>query len=306
MSHKTPFDRSTSYWGTMRTSLIRAVVRLLIGGGLLAGCGYAGPQIDFNPRPADAPDFVVFGVSGHCLGGCPSSYNPEYLLSEGTLDVVMDALDGNGWTAQCQGYGDSLYTIVNEDDEILVRGFLEMVRVMGTVRREWIEGFDNPTKVIVVAHSHGTVWAHSALFLEDQLPVEILVDLDGESLGWESDSWSLDTIGDDWTAEIDEYAAEWNPDWWFDVANPADSWNIPGLSSLQDIEDVVPDSVLLNIEAASHTLVVQDGEPNHRLDGTTEGIFRNQFDQGHGSIDNPGGAAMNFVADVVSEFYDPS
>ena len=104
MSHKTPFDRSTSYWGTMRTSLIRAVVRLLIGGGLLAGCGYAGPQIDFNPRPADAPDFVVFGVSGHCLGGCPSSYNPEYLLSEGTLDVVMDALDGNGWTAQCQGY----------------------------------------------------------------------------------------------------------------------------------------------------------------------------------------------------------
>ena len=219
--------------------------------------------------------------------------------------MVVDAVNGDGWTAAYEGYGDSLWTVVDEDDNVLVRGFLEALVTLEWVEAEWISDYDNPTRVIVVAHSHGTVWAHTALMLTSHVPVDILVDLDGESLGWESDSWTLDTIGDDWRAEVADYVEDRDPGWWFDVGNPANSWSVPGVSTLQDIEDVVPDNVWFNIEVASSSLVVQDAEPNHRLDGSVDGIYRFQSGLSHGDVDDPGSTTMDFVAEVISDVYDP-
>lgn len=269
---------------------------------VLAGCppsGGGGGGGDFNPRPDDAPPAVIVGVSGHCFDDCPE-YNPEYLFDRGTLHEMAYVFNDHGLDVLLLPFSDNFYTWVDQDDEVLAAGFLDLVATLEYIEEEWVADYDNPTRVIVAAHSHGTVWAHTALFLQPELPVDLLVDLDGESAGWEG---YASFGGDGWEDVIEDYVDEYDPDWPFDISNAANAWNIPGQSSLQDVEDVVPDNVWLNIEVASSSPIIQDGEPNHRLDGSTDDIYRAEFAEDHGGVTWPGSEPIEWVREVVEVAY---
>jgi hypothetical protein len=200
-----------------------------------------------------------------------------------------------------------LYSWTEADGTIVLLGFLDLVAAMRHIRDEVVVGFSNPTAIIVVAHSHGTVWAHTALMVLERegapLPVRVLVDLDGVSVGWESDTLTAG-LGDNWVAEIRAYNQDTGTSWPFDIADATDVWPIAGVADLQDVEDVVPSSVTLNLEVGSDSLLLpSDRDPNHRLDGSQENIIPFRSDSAHVELDDPGSDAMAWVtSSIVNEF----
>ncbi len=131
----------------------------------------------------------------------------------------------------------------------------------------------------------------------------MLIDLDAESLAWEDDTWTL-TVGDQWREVILDHTEINEVVWPFAIWDATDSWEVPGLEFLQDVEDVTPLNVDLNIEVASTDWAWwQDAEPNHRLDGTAEGVVRRQFDEVHGEVTEVGSEALSWAGEELRGYY---
>ena len=262
-------------------------------------CGEPAP----NPRPPGTPDLVFIAVSGHCLVGCPYSYNDEYLVTDGTIDALAQPFLDAGWAVS------SFATTDNFHDQPNARGFLTLVQGMLDMREQYVADWDNPTRFIVVGHSHGAVWAHLALHVLEQwgvpLRVDALVDIDGLSLGWE-DKVAFG-FGDAWGPVIRAHMRDTGQTWPFDIANAADSWGIPGLSTLQDTEDVVPDSVLVNLEIWSSDATfpepVRDSQPNHRLDGSEDNILWFRSTRNHERSDDADSDTVDWVRRELVALY---
>ena len=257
---------------------------------------------DVCDRPSDAPDFLLLTVSGH-VPTTTKPYNTEYLLDSGGPDAVARVFEQKGFSVAIYEHADELYSWPSATPPQY--GFLELIDEMDWVATSWVADFDNPTRIIVMAHSHGTVWAHTALMVVDYLPVEFLIDLDGESTAWESSTLTLG-IGDEWRWGIDDYSVTYGVTWPFDVTDAADSWSIPGVPYLQDVEDVVPDSVRYNLEVHANGYafpIINDDEVNWRLDGSADEIYLFTSVQGHSSVYMPGLDAMNWVTGVLDGAY---
>lgn len=264
-----------------------------------------GETADANLRPEDAPDWLVIAVSGHCIPpGCEvPGVNHEYLETHGTPQRFTDTLEAWGYSTELWSYSDELYNRDLATNELLPGegnpaffGFLQLHQDLEFVRDQWVAEFDNPTKLLVIAHSHGVVWAHTALHVVD-VPVEVLISLDGKSLGWESEDILLD-FGDDWAAEIHAHANEHQIMWPFDIANAEGGWNIPGQGSM-DVEDVIPNSVAHNLEIQAIPGLIMpfpDADDNRRLDGGQIGIsiFRSNIED-HSEVDDSHSQAINWA-----------
>ena len=254
-----------------------------------------------NPRPAAAPDVMIFTVSGHNLSG---EFNQEYLLNSGTPGIFANVFIDRGFSVVLYDYVDEFYSWVDHNDAPLVYGFLSLVADLEYVKAEWISNFDNPTRVIIVAHSHGDVWAHIAANLVD-IPIDFLIDFDGESTCWENDT-ICGSFGDRWKKVIDEYRAEYGDPWPFDIAEAADHWSVPGVSQPQDIEELVPDWVSYNIEIHANGYtppILNDDELNWRLDGSDWNILTFQSNEGHSDVYKPGSDAVNDVTAILEDVY---
>ncbi len=261
---------------------------------LIAGCGGESDEDD-DDREMQV-DYVVLGVSGHCFSNCPAEYNPEYLASAGTLERIASNLpDTSDGEVPYGGYADSYYSWEDGRGEILAFGFLQLVSDLEYLRDEWGASLDGKRRIAMACHSHGCVWAHIALFVVEDVEVEVLIDLDAESIGWESDDWSLG-FGDEWAEVIEDDGRRWP----FDIACAGNCWEVPGVASVQDIEDIVPPSVGEDLEVASlDTTFIQDAEPNHRADGGTSGITRREFDLAHEDVDDRSSTAMDWVVEQL-------
>jgi hypothetical protein len=236
-------------------------------------CGPTG-----NPRPAGTPDFLIIAVSGHCLYDCPGGYNTEYLLSDRTLDAIAQPLLDAGYSVEAIATTDNIYDQPLGAADPLAYGFDTLMAEMQWGRDTLVADWDNPTRIIVVGHSHGTVWAHTALRVMEEwgtaLPVDILIDIDGISIGWDDDTATF-FIGDGWSVPLQAYARDSGIAWPFDIWRATDRYPVPGLSVPQDIEELVPDTTIVNLEIWSNDLTgVRDRQPNVRLDGSSENIFR--------------------------------
>lgn len=255
-------------------------------------------------RPSDAPDIALITVSGHCFTDCAPEYNDEYLLAQGAASAALQTFESRGLSTLAIGFADSFYSWVDEDDNPLALGFLDLLDVLEEIHALWISGFRNPTRLIVMAHSHGTVWAHTALMVLEMegypVPVDVLIDLDGISPEWESDPFF---VGDNWAAVIADYNAETGTTWPFDIGNAADAWNVPGQEYLQDIEDLVPNSVLINLEIWSDSLVLTDTQPNHRRDGSRADIYGFGSAYDHSNVWRPGSDAYPFIDESFRIIY---
>lgn len=228
-------------------------------------------------------DWALIAVSGHCFPGCEAE---NYLVDERSADAVASALPDADGDVPVQGYIDSYEATDNGE------GFVDLVGVLQDLEQTWL---DDEHVLAVMCHSHGCVWAHTALQVVD-VDVEILVDLDAESAGWEDDDATLN-IGDEWAGVIDDDQREWP----FDIGDAVNSYSVPGLGELQDVEDVVPEGVLNNLEAASlHYTFIQDAEPNHLIDGSQSVVTRAEFDELHWEVDDVGSEALSWVVDQVA------
>lgn len=258
-------------------------------------------------RPEGAPDVLILAISGHCvplMGLCDGDFNPEYLSHAGTIDVVADALFERGLAVQWAAFNDGWYAWVDADGELLVAGFSGLVSTLEMAQREWIDGVDNPTRVVLIGHGHGAVWTHMAALALPGLAVDVMVDLDGMSAGWDDTDGYLG-VGDAWPEEIPGYVEEGDRDWAIDAWEAADSWAVEGLDAALDVEDFVPDNVLLNLEVRSRPSPQQvesgvyDGQDNHRLDGTTVGVRSCESLEDHYGVYEPATDCMDWVVDEV-------
>jgi hypothetical protein len=158
---------------------------------------------------------VIFSFSGHCFPApCGLRRNPEYLEAGGTPTEIERVIESHGYWPMVLSYADEFYNrapdggagLPDGDEEIEDYGFLQALSDMVWVQENWVANYDNPSRSVVLAHSHGTVWAHAALVLYPEMDVDILIDLDGVSTGWRTDTW---TFG---VGEPDSDAMRWVAD----------------------------------------------------------------------------------------------
>ncbi len=277
-------------------------------------------------RQPSARDAVVFAVSGHDFGA--NGNNEEYLDERGTVDAVADVMEEAGLRVRERLiYSDNLYNRGRDGAEYLpgdapgnavqARGFLQLLEDMERVRKTRIEGQARPATVVFMAHSHGTVWAHLALFVEEEwakdegraaLPVHALIDFDGESYAWEQRVSGLG-VGDVWSLKVDEHMEDTGQTWPFDIGNPADNFEVAGQGGNHDIEDICPAAVTYNIEIAADASEewgpIQDAEPNHRLDGSQTGIWRYHAEgEEHGEVTQPGSKGLECALALLKLSFD--
>ncbi len=250
----------------------------------------ASPAADANLRPLGSPDVMLLMVAGHCID-CASNYNGDYFASWGTPRAIEEVLEAEGLEVRTWNYVDELYSWAS-GDQVVAYGYLSLVADLEWVERHWIADFDNPTRIVLVGHSHGVVWAHSAV-MATQIPIEVLVDLDGICLNWEDDDWALG-FGDDWAQIVDAYERDHGALAWFDLANPCDSWNL-GTGEALNIDDVVPWNVRTNLEVRSSDWLLYDSQDNLRYDGSSDTLtFQSQ--EGHIRTVDPSSDSIRWVA----------
>ena len=211
------------------------------------------------PLPPN-PDLALVLVSGHqgLFDGAPSlSYLHEFLGPR----MVAD-LENAGYTIDVSYF-------VDHPTATNAGGYIDLVAHLRFVRDQWVRSRTRPTRVVVVAHSHGGAWATAAIREVSDVPVRLQVALDHSSYGW-------GIVGHDTHDAVmggdprDEYRINTI------VRCPSDAGSWSDTSDIYDLEDVV----FPNVQEA---LEVQSGEPvigiepydekwNVRLDGTVSGL----------------------------------
>lgn len=283
-----------------------AIVALL----LLSGCALLFPEAYPTPETGpdglgiDRPHAVVIGVSGHPLT-VSSNPHTENLVERGTLGAMTYVLgEGNTRLVYAWDHADAFYSLDSagnlltpyDQSDFVSFGFLHLVEDLRTIRDEWVDGIETPTRVYVVGHSHGVVWAHIAAQMVPDLPIEIMVDIDGTVESWDGFGPTGLSV-DGWDSEILNYTYATGAQWPFDVWLARDAWEIDGQAELADIEDVVPPNVKLNMEIRTEGLLLFDADPNVRLDGSIEGIEVFLSDEGHDEAADPHSDGIGWVID---------
>lgn len=298
--------------------------RLLLVPALLAliGCapgvstlrpGGGAPQLSIStpaltPRPAGAPDVLLLAVSGRCPTGCQSpGDNVDYLTPRGTVQAVAQVLEAQGLTVQRYAVSSNVSrhhvhkviqaqigagnTVPLDQD-----GFVQLEEKLMAADRDWIAGRRDPTRVVLLAHSHGVVWTHALTRAHPKVPIAAMIDLDGVCDFWEMDN----------RRSIQDYvrAAGHNP-WNFNLADACGSVRVGHVR--YDLKDVVYPGVAVNLEVQSQRLLSRpdggflvnlpfDSLKNVRTDGSRTGLsmFRS-VGETHSWVSGPGSRAVGWV-----------
>ena len=171
-------------------------------------------------------------------------------------------------------------------------GFYELVFDMEFVVENWAP---LGTRVVLVAHSHGGVWAHGAVRAVPDLTIHCQVDLDCSSYGW-------GTVGHD--SQNAALGSDPRDDYYIDA-----SVSYPSLASvpsqggpLYDLEDVVFPNVMFNLDVRSGDdfpdLVSSewyDETWNIRASATAEGLYGYYSGTSHSEVHLAGGTTLAIV-----------
>jgi hypothetical protein len=282
--------------------LALAVLALTFGcGGGGGGSTFnPGPGPEPNPRPETAPDFVLLTVSGH-VGvisaiNCTSEDNRSYLDDPGeAAEALRDFFTANGFELYEQHYADLLdHDDVNGDgvaDDPDRLGFLDLLAELDWIYLNWIADYDDPTKIVLVAHSHGTNWAHIAASIRPEIPIAYLVTLDGICFYWDCEHGDA---MDDWMAASGETFP-------YDLSAPCDALGIPGQPDPLSAKDVAFGSVAVNLEVRSDDLLLSDCCRNYRPNGSRAGIFTYDSDESHSAVTLADSDSLAWVIERIRE-----
>ena len=259
------------------------------------------PTANDNPRPDGSPDVVILTVAGH-RPQSDTEYNVEYIAESGLTDSLRERFILEGKTVQIQAFVSEFFSWEEWNGETTARGFLEFIDTLERIQADWIDGFDNPTRLILVGHGHGVVWTHLATHLL-QPSVDVLVDLDGHSACWEAPCMG---VGNDWGTLIPEWSEYQDVEWAFDISTAEDAITVPNSTQVFDIQDVIPPNTTYNLSfhAQGQEWPFQnDSTPNVRVDGTTTQLYTNSSIEHHRDLYQPWSDAMQYTAAALRSLY---
>jgi hypothetical protein len=271
---------------------------------LLVACGGAGaaPSADttplpdppeggdpppVDPPPNPGPEVALLLVSGHSFGTVPN------YLATATGPFLESALLADGYTVETSYFTDDPGTG-------LPGAYLDLLAKLQAIQDDWIEGRSDPTRIVIVPHSHGGVRAHAAIRAKPGVTVRLLADLDTSSNGWALVHPGEDTElgGSPVDAHVITGAAGC-PDFPL-VPNEA--------GDVFDVEDVVFDNVVEAFEVRTGDIVFNplqleyyDERWNVRLDGTQRGLTCWYSGTNHSEPTLPGGVTLPRVRDWILE-----
>jgi hypothetical protein len=255
---------------------------VLIGFTACGGTDVA-PTQTLTPNPG--PQIALLFANGHSWNTIPSYMEVE------TAPFLESALAAAGYTTQSFHFTDDL-------GGGTPGGYAELVARLLTIHAEWIAGRADPTRVVVIAHSHGGVRAHSAIRATPGVPVRLLVDLDTSSNGWEIVH----------PGEGSAMGGEPKDAYTIDATITCDAH--PGVGSQAgnsyDVEDVVFANVEEALEVRTGAVIpnpleleAYDERWNARLDGSTDGLTCHHSGTSHTEPILPTGVTLPFVRDWI-------
>jgi hypothetical protein len=257
------------------------------------------------PRPTDSPDLVIIAFSGHCGLVCHTRNTWSYLdsASEETggvavLDGIRRAYERLGLDVDvfsASSFVTSHYSTISEE---LEPGYLQAQAYLDSVKRDLITGRSDPTRVVLVGHSHGTVWA--SLLAMNNLDVTFDAFI------------SLDAICWQWWARHRGFVSEaylnspWPIPYPLDGGDPCGNLQVPGRSSPMNINDVVGANVIFGLEVRTNFKlfsfdpnVLADDTPNLRINGTAMNIWGIEATEDHSQLGRYYNQSIAWVTSMI-------
>lgn len=231
-------------------------------------------------RAAGAPDLLIIAFSGHCGFACSTRDNWAYLGEASQETGGVAVLSGIQRAYEELGVGSvevlSASSFVTAHySEISGRvesGYLQAHARLGAVKRRGGSSTATPTRVVLVGHSHGVVWATLLALNNPDVRFDALI--------------SLDAVCWQWWGRHSRYLIQQFMDGPFSTpaplerGDPCRSQWVAGREAPMNISDVVPENVTYGIEVrTSFRLlsldpnVLTDDEPNVRATGGTENLW---------------------------------
>ena len=129
-------------------------------------------------RPAGTPDVLIMVFDGqNCTWAtnpghwsllCDAKNNFDGLSWRPGFQAIAALLQQRGYTVEIRGYAGKFQGGVSSYTRRYERGFEDALRDLDSARGQWIAGYLNPTRLILVGSSVGSIWAHLAI-----LPTQI-------------------------------------------------------------------------------------------------------------------------------------
>ena len=246
-----------------------------------------------NLTPNPGPQVALLMSNGH------SPLAPNYLVTL-TGPQLQNAIFGAGYTIETSYFTDDV-------GGGTPGGYAEFVAKLQQIRDEWIVGRSDPTRVVIVGHSHGCVRSHAAIRAVPDCPVRLLVDLDGSSVGWSTFAHGSDNtvIGG-------------APEGAYNIAATITCPAHPTVTSAPppfDLEDVVFSNVQEAYEVRSGDVILDpanlpnvipyDERWNARPDGTTGGLTCHFSGTPHAEVAAPGVTLNAVQAWILNRLAQP-
>ena len=249
-------------------------------------------------RPADAPDVVLLGFAGRCghgFGDCSApTDNYSYLdRTPETLQTLESTFQSLGYSTRSLSFRANL-----EDHAAHGLGYQAAEYALEAIRDLWIRDYENPTRVVLVAHSHGNQFMSLLAMNHPEVTFDYAY-LDAVCFRWDADHVKSGRFGSVYGSQVN-----W-PKPLNTLGAACDTVKLPGISDYQDISDVVPDNVTYALEVRSNGVyglpMVYDDEINHRFDGSRRGVAGiYQEDEDHMQVHGSNSAALSWVMNTVA------
>jgi len=249
------------------------------------GTGTGGTGSGGGTTPSPGPQVALLVVSGHAFGVAPT------YLDASAGPFIAQALTTAGQTVETTYYEDG-------PGSAGALGYADLLARLRFIRDTWINGRTNPTKIVLMAHSHGGPWSHGATRDVPDVPVRLQIDLDTSSNGF----------GLVHAANVVNLLG----------GSPEEAYNVQltvtcptsghgsqaGFS--YGLEDVVFPNVAKHFEVRSGEIVPNplafeeyDERWNARLNATTTDLTCYYAGTSHGEVHTPLGSTMPIVRDWV-------
>ena len=290
--------------GAMRPLLSLSLAVLLVGcRPLVPLVAHSDPLNTAGPPP----DVVVLAMSGRCGPPCKAPRDSwDYLSSRGTLDAVASAIAAQGYTVQVAGYADNaLESFQPLKVSTPQRGYAALAKDFARMKSAWFgpspQGKSHAPRLVLLGHSHGSVWLHYLAQTNPDVPFALQIDLDGICA-----SWNLDH-GQDLAAHPVEQAGQ-------PKAIDACDLRRVGKGQMRG-KDIVWPNVAINLEVQSKRLpsglsdsggfyinYIFEVTPNMRPDGSTDGVERYiSWREDHSAVTYPNSDAMKWALRRTAE-----
>jgi len=259
-----------------------------------------------RPRPEDAPDLVIIAFSGHCGLVCRTEDTWSYLdtASEETggvavLDALVLAYERLGLSVETFSVSSFVTSHYSKTSDVVEPGYLQAQAYLDDVKREWIDGVDDPTRVVLLGHSHGTVWSTLLAMNNIDVTFDAFVSLDAICWQWwgrHKDFVTAAFVSGPWTIPFP-----------LDQGDPCNAFEIPGRSGRMDINDVVPANVVFGIEVRTRFRLLSldpnllaDDDPNVRINGTTDNVWGIRATEAHSDLGRYYNQSIAWVTSMIT------